>query len=210
MPPCAFWCLIVIQCLFLYSLAVVFKATVMWIVFTEMILTTFSWLLMLCQILNEGHFATANVFPSLAPIFKAKWYMDRKWKTLSMSCWNYPKHEQNLRNLLGFGWKRINFRSTVVFLSSSPSYVVGYSFTSFCSCTNPLAFFFIKTPLTPILLPLSKILPAKENTGEKMRGRKERRANSLRGKGPIKRAPFASTECAQRLRKMKEVKKIRF
>ena len=56
--------------------------------------------------------------------------------------------------------------------------------------------------------PSLQILPVK-NTGEKMRGRKWRRAKSLRGEGPIKRGPVPSTECAQRWSKMKEVKKRR-
>lgn len=37
--------------------------------------------------------------------------------------------------------------------------------------------------------------------------REWRGAKSLRGEGPIKRGPFPSKECAQRWRKMKEVKK---
>lgn len=39
-----------------------------------------------------------------------------------------------------------------------------------------------------------------------MRGRNGGEKKSLRGEGPIKRGPFPSKECAQRWRKMKEVK----
>lgn len=79
---------------------------------------------------------------------------------------------------------------------------------SFCSCPNPPALF-TKTRLFLFCsFPSSQILPVK-NTGEKMRGRKWRRAKSLRGEGPIKRGPVLSKECAQRWSKMKEVKKRR-
>lgn len=66
---------------------------------------------------------------------------------------------------------------------------------------------FYQNPLVPILL-LAFIAnpPSKKHRRENER-QKWRRAKSLRGEGPIKRAPFPSKECAQRWRKMKEVKK---
>lgn len=65
---------------------------------------------------------------------------------------------------------------------------------------------FIKTRLFLLYsFPSSQILPVKKHRRENERQR-WRRAKSLRGEGPIKRAPFSSKECAQRWREMKEVK----
>ena len=94
-------------------------------------------------------------------------------------------------------------------LNSSPSCAV--------CCSPPNIILFMPKSSSPFFFfclflfcsfPSLQILPVK-NTGEKMRGRKWRRAKSLRGEGPIKRGPVPSTECAQRWSKMKEVKKRR-
>lgn len=53
--------------------------------------------------------------------------------------------------------------------------------------------------------PSLQILPVKKHRRQNEK-QKRRRAKSLRGEGPIKRAPFPSKECAQRWREMKEVK----
>lgn len=73
--------------------------------------------------------------------------------------------------------------------------------------------FYIKTRLfLSDSLPSPQILAVKKkrNTGEKMRGRKWRRAKYLRGEGPIKRGLFSTEECAQRWREMKGGKKLLF
>lgn len=84
-------------------------------------------------------------------------------------------------------------------------------------CATPLHHFvhaqipqpFYQNPLVPILLlPFIANPPSKKHRRENER-QKWRRAKSLRGEGPIKREPFPSKECAQRWRKMKEVKKKR-
>lgn len=71
-----------------------------------------------------------------------------------------------------------------------------------------------QNPLVPIRLPPLAANPRskkkKKNTGEKMRGRKWRRAKYLRGEGPIKRGLFSTEECAQRWREMKGGKKLLF
>lgn len=65
---------------------------------------------------------------------------------------------------------------------------------------------FYQNPLVPVLLlPFIANPPSEKHRRENER-QKWRGAKSLRGEGPIKRAPFFSKECAQRWREMKEVK----
>lgn len=65
---------------------------------------------------------------------------------------------------------------------------------------------FYQNPLVPVLLlPFIANPPSEKHRRENERQR-WRGAKSLRGEGPIKRAPFFSKECAQRWREMKEVK----
>lgn len=65
---------------------------------------------------------------------------------------------------------------------------------------------FYQNPLVPVLLlPFIANPPSEKHRRENER-QKWRGAKSLRGEGPIKRAPFFSKECAQRWREMKELK----
>lgn len=95
-------------------------------------------------------------------------------------------------------------------LSSSPPCAAPSLYISLFMPKSSSPFFFYQNLLVPVRLffffPSSQILPVK-NTGEKMRGKKWRGAKSLSRRGPIKRAPFFSKECAQRWREMKEARK---
>lgn len=155
-----------------------------------------------------SHFATVNV----CPLFKASSL--NHIRKQNMLCKNYSDDVKKNINMLGFGssLRLWNWAHTVVLIFwisqqlailccvlRTPLYIILFMLKS--------PSLFIKTRLFLFYsFPSSQILPVK-NTGEKMRGRNGGEQNLSEEKGPLSEPPFPCKECAQRWRKMKEVKK---